>query len=69
MNNVLPYVTKGACEFLSILFTDSLLLTFSVIWSLTGFAVICITVLSCASPNYNSGKYVDFADETLKSIG
>ncbi|KAL3493705.1 amino acid/polyamine transporter I [Aspergillus germanicus] len=28
------------------------------IWSLTGFVVICITVLSCASPNYSSGKFV-----------
>ncbi|KAJ5624289.1 hypothetical protein N7510_000598 [Penicillium lagena] len=28
------------------------------IWSLTGFAVICITVLSCAAPNFNSGDFV-----------
>ncbi|KAJ5469575.1 hypothetical protein N7539_009193 [Penicillium diatomitis] len=28
------------------------------IWSLTGFTVICITVLACASPNYNSGDFV-----------
>ncbi|KAL3457863.1 amino acid/polyamine transporter I [Aspergillus heterothallicus] len=28
------------------------------IWSLTGFVVICITVLSCASPNYSSGEFV-----------
>ncbi|RHZ65337.1 GABA permease GabA [Aspergillus thermomutatus] len=36
------------------------------IWSLTGFAVICITVLACASPNYSSGKFVftDFINET-----
>ncbi|OJJ99299.1 hypothetical protein ASPACDRAFT_1901933 [Aspergillus aculeatus ATCC 16872] len=36
------------------------------IWSLTGFAVICITVLSCSSPNYNSGEFVfgDFINET-----
>ncbi|GAT24578.1 amino acid permease [Aspergillus luchuensis] len=26
-----------------------------VIWSLTGFTIICITLLACASPNYNSG--------------
>jgi hypothetical protein len=26
------------------------------IWSLTGFTVICITVLACASPNYNTAK-------------
>ncbi|KAG2024761.1 hypothetical protein GB937_003460 [Aspergillus fischeri] len=36
------------------------------IWSLTGFTVICITVLACASPNYNSAKFVftDFINET-----
>ncbi|KAI2742485.1 hypothetical protein DTO013E5_3587 [Penicillium roqueforti] len=36
------------------------------IWSLSGFAIICITVLSCASPNYNSGEFVftDFINET-----
>ncbi|RDW86682.1 GABA permease GabA [Aspergillus mulundensis] len=28
------------------------------IWSLTGFVVISITILSCASPNYNSGEFV-----------
>ncbi|KAL3432288.1 amino acid/polyamine transporter I [Aspergillus tetrazonus] len=28
------------------------------IWSLTGFVVISITILSCASPDYNSGKFV-----------
>ncbi|KAJ5594489.1 uncharacterized protein N7459_000697 [Penicillium hispanicum] len=35
-------------------------------WSLTGFAVICITVLACASPNYNSGDFVfrDFINQT-----
>ncbi|CAG7971598.1 unnamed protein product [Penicillium olsonii] len=49
MNNILPYVTKGAF-----------------IWSLTGFAVICITILSCASPEYNSAEFVfsDFINTT-----
>ncbi|CAG7961817.1 unnamed protein product [Penicillium salamii] len=49
MNNILPYVTKGAF-----------------IWSLTGFAVICITILSCASPTYNSAEFVftDFINTT-----
>ncbi|CAI7565037.1 unnamed protein product [Penicillium palitans] len=49
MNNLMPYVTKGAF-----------------LWSLTGFTVICITALSCASPNYNTGKFVftDFINET-----
>ena len=27
-------------------------------WSITGFVVISITVLACASPNYSSGKFV-----------
>ncbi|EAW09389.1 GABA permease GabA [Aspergillus clavatus NRRL 1] len=36
------------------------------IWSLTGFAVISITVLACASPNYSSGEFVftDFINHT-----
>lgn len=35
-------------------------------WSLCGFAIICITVLSCSSGNYNSGDFVfrDFINET-----
>lgn len=36
------------------------------IWSLTGFVVICITLLACASPNYQSGSFVyrDFINQT-----
>ena len=36
------------------------------IWSILGFAVICITLLACASPNYQSGSFVyrDFFNET-----
>lgn len=36
------------------------------IWSLSGFTVICITVLACASPKYSSAKFVftDFINET-----
>lgn len=36
------------------------------IWSITGFVVISITVLACASPNYQSAKYVygNFDNET-----
>jgi choline transport protein len=36
------------------------------IWSITGFVVICITLLACASPNYQSGNFVyrDFINET-----
>ncbi|KAI3393042.1 hypothetical protein diail_4781 [Diaporthe ilicicola] len=28
------------------------------LWSLAGFTIICITVLACASPNYQSGSFV-----------
>ena len=31
---------------------------FALPWSLAGFAIICITVLACASPDYNAGKDV-----------
>ena len=36
------------------------------IWSITGFVVISITVLACASPNYQSGDFVyrKFINET-----
>ncbi|KAE9373526.1 amino acid permease [Stipitochalara longipes BDJ] len=36
------------------------------IWSITGFAVISITVLACASPKYSSAEFVftDFINET-----
>jgi amino acid transporter len=36
------------------------------IWSLTGFVVICITVLACAAPNYQSGAmvYTHFTNNT-----
>lgn len=36
------------------------------IWSITGFVVISITVLACASPNYTSANYVftEFINET-----
>jgi amino acid transporter len=36
------------------------------IWSLLGFVVISITVLACASPNYQSGRFVygNFLNET-----
>ncbi|KAF2087070.1 amino acid transporter [Saccharata proteae CBS 121410] len=27
-------------------------------WSIAGFAIICITVLACTSPNYSSGEFV-----------
>jgi choline transport protein len=36
------------------------------IWSICGFAVISITALACASPNYQSGEFVyqEFINET-----
>lgn len=30
----------------------------AIIWSISGFVVICITVLACASPDYNDGDFV-----------
>ncbi|UJO14537.1 hypothetical protein CLAFUW4_03142 [Fulvia fulva] len=30
----------------------------AIIWSISGFVVICITVLACSSPDYNSGDLV-----------
>ena len=38
----------------------------AIIWSITGFVVISITVLACASPNYSSGDFVyrEFLNET-----
>jgi amino acid transporter len=36
------------------------------IWSIGGFAIVCITVLACASPNYASAEFVftEFINET-----
>ena len=38
----------------------------AIIWSIAGFAIISITVLACASPDYNSGDFVfrSFINET-----
>ena len=38
----------------------------AIIWSIAGFVVITITVLACASPNYNSASFVftNFTNET-----
>lgn len=35
-------------------------------WSISGFVIISITVLACASPNYSSGSFVftEFINET-----
>ncbi|KAF7588850.1 hypothetical protein BBP40_005097 [Aspergillus hancockii] len=36
------------------------------IWSISGFAIVSITLLACSSPNYNSGEFVfgKFINET-----
>lgn len=58
LNSALPYVTRAACTDTvlawQILFLDIDGIT--VIWSITGFAIISITVLACSSPNFNSGE-------------
>lgn len=38
----------------------------AIIWSIGGFVIISITVLACASPDYNSGDFVyrDFINTT-----
>lgn len=38
----------------------------AIIWSISGFAVICIAVLACSSPNYNAGDtvYREFINTT-----
>jgi len=38
----------------------------AIIWSIAGFAIICITILSTASPDFNSGDlvYRQFINET-----
>ncbi|KAK4505743.1 hypothetical protein PRZ48_003708 [Zasmidium cellare] len=38
----------------------------AILWSISGFVVICITILACASPDYNSGDtvYREFINET-----
>lgn len=35
-------------------------------WSICGFVLVCVTVLACASPNYNSASFVfgDFINQT-----
>lgn len=43
-----------------------LLTRYPVTWSLSGFTIICITILSCSSPDYNSAEYV--IDNTLYGV-
>ncbi|PWY92687.1 amino acid permease [Aspergillus heteromorphus CBS 117.55] len=65
----LIYIAYNVIAFLINAFMNSLLPLFTkgaFIWSLTGFAVICITLLACAAPNYSSGEFVfgKFINET-----
>lgn len=46
------------CRLLSFLQCCFQELTCLVIWSLSGFVIISITILSCASPNYHTGEFV-----------
>jgi choline transport protein len=38
----------------------------AITWSISGFVIICITVLACSAPHYSSAKFVftDFINET-----
>ncbi|KAJ5885011.1 hypothetical protein N7495_009521 [Penicillium taxi] len=65
----LIYIGYNIAAFLINALTNHILPYFNkaaFIWSISGFVIICITVLSCASPNYNSGKFVftEFLNET-----
>ena len=65
----LIYIGYNLFAFLVNAFLTKLLPLFTktaFIWSLTGFVVICITLLACASPNYQSGGFVyrDFINQT-----
>lgn len=57
----LIYIAYTLAAFLINAFTNRLLPYFTkgaFIWSLTGFVVITITVLACASPNFQPGSFV-----------
>lgn len=59
--NLAAFLINAFCTRLLPLITRS-----AFIWSILGFVVISITVLSCASPNYSSASFVftDFINET-----
>jgi hypothetical protein len=57
----LIYMGYNMCGFLINTFLNSHLRhmgKFALIWSIAGFAIICITILACAAPNFNSGHDV-----------
>ncbi|KAF5856046.1 hypothetical protein ETB97_007989 [Aspergillus alliaceus] len=65
----LVYICFCLVAFLTNAFLNAILATLNKIaltWSICGFAAISITVLSCASPNYNSPSFVftGFVNET-----
>lgn len=65
----LLYIGYTIVAFLINAFGNSFLSQFNqaaLIWSLTGFVVICITVLACSSGRYASAEFVftDFVNET-----
>lgn len=64
-NQILPWVTKGACRASEYLEVSTSLISI-VAWSISGFIVISITLLACASPEYSSGDFVfrGFVNET-----
>ncbi|CAK7206124.1 hypothetical protein SEUCBS139899_008908 [Sporothrix eucalyptigena] len=64
----LIYIGFTLAAFLINAFTNRLLAYFTkaaFLWSLGGFVIISITVLACASPNYQSGEFVygDFIND------
>ncbi|KAL1904481.1 hypothetical protein Sste5344_009828 [Sporothrix stenoceras] len=64
----LIYIGFTLAAFFINAFTNRLLHWFTkaaFLWSLSGFVIISITVLSCASPNYQSGEFVygDFIND------
>ncbi|KAH1486589.1 hypothetical protein KXV92_006981 [Aspergillus fumigatus] len=65
----LIYVGFNLIAFLVNAFWNSILSALNraaLIWSLCGFSIIFVTVLACASPNYNSASFVftSFINET-----
>ena len=65
----LIYIGYNIVAFLINAFANSLLpyvTKGAFIWSISGFVIISITVLACASPNYSSGSFVftEFINQT-----
>jgi len=65
----LIYIAYNLFAFLVNALGNNLLNMFNkaaIIWSISGFAIICIAVLACASPNYSTAEFVfsDFLNTT-----